>query len=166
MGDVLGAVLIIAEGLTIYFVDCGDCWTDYLDPAFSLLIVLIILATTIPIVQKTVDTLYQATPDEIDLAKLKARVLNTEGVHGCHELHVWRLVNDVVIGTCHVRTNTQSSDQPKLLADIRAVFHSYNVHSTTVQLEYEDLPKSRGNRENSICEVSCIPDCNATRCCD
>lgn len=166
VGDVLGAVFIIAEGLIVYFVD--DRWTDYLDPAFSLVIVLIILVTTVPIVIKTVDILYQATPDEIDLRKINNTVRSMDGVNGIHELHVWRLVNDVVIGTAHVRTSLSGPDSAQLLTDIKKVFHQQQVHSLTIQLEYEDEHSAMPNNglRKSVCVEACVPECAATRCCD
>merc|ERR1712195_285442 len=43
VGDVLGALFIIAEGLICYFWE-DDHWTVFIDPIFSLIIVGIILA--------------------------------------------------------------------------------------------------------------------------
>eukprot|EP00656_Telonema_subtile_P057599 TRINITY_DN950_c0_g1_i3.p1 TRINITY_DN950_c0_g1~~TRINITY_DN950_c0_g1_i3.p1 ORF type:complete len:497 (-),score=108.17 TRINITY_DN950_c0_g1_i3:247-1737(-) len=166
VGDVLGALFIIAEGLIVYLVDAK--WTDYLDPAFSLVIVLIILCTTIPIVTKTVDTLYQSVPDEIDLGKINRKLRALDGVNGVHELHAWRLVNDVVIGTAHVRTSYDGAEQGRLLTAIKKVFHQQQVHSLTIQLEYEDAHTAIPNRgaRKSVCVQACVPDCSATRCCD
>lgn len=167
VGDVLGALFIIAEGLIVYFVDKG--WTDYIDPAFSLVIVLIILVTTIPIVTKTVDTLYQTVPDGIDLLKIKRQVRALPNVNGIHEVHVWRLVNDVVIGTCHVRTSNEGADQIGLLAEIKNIFHKLNIHSLTIQLEYEHPSSAKFNhrgRTKSNCDVPCIATCEKARCCD
>lgn len=163
IGDVLGAVFIIAEGLIVYFVDAR--WADYLDPAFSLLIVAIILTTTIPIVTKTVDTLYQAVPDGIDIPKIKHKVMNLSGVNGVHELHVWRLVNDVVIGTVHIRTSCLAEEQKALLTNVKKVFHQQQIHSLTIQMEYEDPRFAKKSSRHSVCDQVCVPDCAEPRCC-
>jgi zinc transporter 1 len=166
VGDVLGALFIIAEGLICYFWE-DDHWTVFVDPIFSLIIVGIILATTVPVVQKTVDTLYQTVPDEIDLNKLERKVRNVEGVDGCHELHVWRLVNDVVIGTAHIRTSLSGAESMEMLSRIKAVFHERSVHSLTIQIEYaaEDSVAGRTDKSKSICGLPCVEDCEATKCC-
>jgi len=166
VGDVLGALFIIAEGLICYFWE-DDHWTVYIDPIFSLIIVAIILGTTVPVVQKTVDTLYQTVPDEIDLNALERKVRNVPGVDGCHELHVWRLVNDVVIGTAHIRTSLLGNESMEMLSQIKAVFHARSVHSLTIQIEYAAPTSAAGrtDKSKSICGLPCVEDCEATKCC-
>jgi len=166
VGDVLGALFIIAEGLICYFWE-GEEWTDWIDPSFSLIIVSLILATTIPVVQKTVDTLYQTVPDEINLVTLENDVRKLNGVDGCHELHVWRLVNDVVIGTAHIRTSLTGDASMNLLKKIKDQFHKRSVHSLTIQIEYApvDVTTNRTDKSKSICGLPCVEDCNATKCC-
>jgi len=166
VGDVLGALFIIAEGLICYFWE-GDEWTDWIDPSFSLIIVSLILATTIPVVQKTADTLYQTVPDEIDLVTLENDVRKLDGVDGCHELHVWRLVNDVVIGTAHIRTSLTGDASMNLLKKIKDQFHKRSVHSLTIQIEYASVgvTSNKTGKSKSICGLPCVEDCNAAKCC-
>ena len=53
LGDALGSVVVIISALCIMFVD-GD-WKYYLDPVMSLIIVVIIITTTIPLCKYIAD---------------------------------------------------------------------------------------------------------------
>lgn len=56
-------------------------------------------------------------------------------MHYVHELHVWQLTEAVVIGSCHVVCSSDA-DFMKLAPEVKAVFHRYGVHSTTIQPEF------------------------------
>jgi zinc transporter 1 len=86
------------------------------------------------------------------MPSLRRDILRLPGIVGVHELHVWQLSGDRFIGTVHA--NCQISDTlPKLIDDIKLVFHRYGVHSTTIQPEFVDL--CEGNADSHCHEPVC-----------
>ena len=76
----------------------------YLDPVLSLLLVLIITVTTLPLLRDSTLVLLNAIPRHIDLQQLESRLLDTvDGLASVHELHVWRLVGKRVVASCHLK---------------------------------------------------------------
>ena len=46
--------------------------------------------------------LLQSVPHHVNVQELSNTIGSISGVLGVHELHVWRLTNEVVIGSVHV----------------------------------------------------------------
>ena len=101
MADALGSVVVLISAAVIRFTDWE--YRDYLDPLLSLLIVVIICVTTWPLLRDSTLVLLNSIPPHIDLAILQADLVSTvPGVSSIHELHVWRLVGQRVVASCHL----------------------------------------------------------------
>lgn len=82
----------------------------------------------------------------MNLAKIEKKILSVENVISIHEFHVWQLTpeqvflffslsHEQIIATVHVTVKPVT--QTNLIVDeIKRIFHKYNIHSSTVQLEY------------------------------
>ena len=91
LADALGSVVVIISASVIWLTDWE--YKDYLDPVLSLVIVIIICATTWPLFRDSTLILLNSIPPHINLQKLKKRLtFSVKGVSSIHELHVWRLV--------------------------------------------------------------------------
>eukprot|EP01130_Rhizamoeba_saxonica_P018376 TRINITY_DN916_c0_g1_i3.p1 TRINITY_DN916_c0_g1~~TRINITY_DN916_c0_g1_i3.p1 ORF type:complete len:242 (+),score=58.69 TRINITY_DN916_c0_g1_i3:288-1013(+) len=73
-GDFLGSIAAIASGLGIHFISDEEDWKFYLDPVVSVVIVLIILASAIPLVIRCINILMQSVPGHVDLAELRREI--------------------------------------------------------------------------------------------
>ena len=101
MADALGSVVVLISAAVIRFTDWE--YRDYLDPLLSLLIVVIICVTTWPLIRDSTLVLLNSIPPHIDLAILQADLVSTvPWVSSIHELHVWRLVGQRVVASCHL----------------------------------------------------------------
>ena len=97
MADALGSVVVLISASVIKWTEWE--YRNYLDPVLSLVIVVIICATTWPLLRDSTLVLLNTIPPHIDLAELQADLVSTvPGVSSIHELHVWRLVGRSVIG--------------------------------------------------------------------
>ena len=97
LGDALGSVIVIASALCIIYGD-GD-WTLYVDPAMSLILVLIIMKSSVPLLKESALILMQTVPTHIKIQEVRERLLEQiEGVLSLHEFHVWQLAGDKIIG--------------------------------------------------------------------
>lgn len=79
-------------------------YRDYIDPALSLLMVIIILYSVWPLLQESALILLQTVPTHIQVDAIQKRLLDrVDGVLAVHEFHVWQLAGDRIIASAHIR---------------------------------------------------------------
>ncbi len=61
-----------------------------------------------------------------------------EGVVAVHEFHVWRLAGMKIIATVHIRFRTLG-DYLNAADAIKNLFHEHEIHSTTIQPEFQEV---------------------------
>ena len=97
LGDALGSVIVIASSLCIIYGE-GE-WTLYVDPAMSLIMVIIIMRSSVPLLKESALILMQTVPTHIKIQEIRDRLLEqVDGVLSLHEFHVWQLAGDKIIG--------------------------------------------------------------------
>jgi len=131
LGDALGNVGVIASGLFIWLTDYS--WRFYFDPAVSLVITCIIFSSALPLVKSASFILLQGVPNSISLDKVRAAIVDVEGVINVHELHVWALSETKSIASVHILT--KSEDFVAVSKKVRRVMHRFGIHSSTIQPE-------------------------------
>lgn len=139
MGDALGNIGVIATALVIWLTTVP--WRFYFDPAISLVITCIILASAIPLCKAASRILLQATPDDIDVDEIRADILSLPDVVGVHHLHVWQLSDTKKVASLHVQVEFDfkaegSARYMRLAEEINNCLHAYDIHSSTVQPEF------------------------------
>jgi cobalt-zinc-cadmium efflux system protein len=132
-GDALSTVGVVAAGVGIALLG----W-NWLDPMASLLIAVLILWSGWGIVRETVDILLERTPRDLDVESLVHDIMNTEGVSGVHDLHVWSLASNMRMLSAHVLTNNMTiSEGAQVQRDINdLLLNRYGISHTALQLEY------------------------------
>ena len=127
----LGVVLC---GLGILFKD----WT-WLDPMISVVIVGVIVKGSWPIFRESLEVLLESTPPGIKTAHIVDSIEKMNGVDNVHDLHIWAVEPRLVMLTCHVMVNQDSTHlKDELLATIRSMVASeFGIHHLTIQLETE-----------------------------
>ena len=186
MGDALGNIGVIASALFIWLT--SYTWRFYADPAISLVITVIILASAIPLCQAASRILLQAVPTGMSVDEIKEDIERLPRVLSAHHLHVWQLSNTRLIASLHVRVDcdiegTSSAQYMHLAGQIRRCLHEYGIHSSTIQPEFcvptEDgspKPGSSTTAANSSgrvsptadnsCLLACGNDCaDKNQCC-
>jgi zinc transporter 1 len=131
-----------------------------MDPAASLVVVIIILWTSIPLVRTVGRILLQSTPTELDVPKLRQELTNIEGVISIHDLHIWQLVDGMTIASLHVDCRA-GSDVAAITSHVKQIFHKFSIHSVTIQIEL--VPASHSG--NAVCVEMCVEDCFEDWCC-
>jgi len=77
----------------------GESWVVYIDPAFTVLVVVTILYSTVPLFRETLILFMQSVPANIQVKDMEERLLKEiPEVLSVHEFHVWQLVGDQVVG--------------------------------------------------------------------
>jgi len=98
--DVLGWTGIFVVAVVLQFWD-----SHYLDPILALLITSYILWNIIKRLKKTMFVFLQGKPADIDLKKVKKRLINVDKVNSLHHTHVWSLEGEHNVFTTHVVLN-------------------------------------------------------------
>jgi cobalt-zinc-cadmium efflux system protein len=136
LGDLLGSAAAIAAGVMV--VAFGWLWAD---PVCSVLISVIIIIGSIRLVLESVNVLLEGTPAHIDLAAVEMTILETAGVAGVHDLHIWTISSGMEALSAHI-SHDDSIGHADLLGRVRARLHdTYGIDHLTIQMEST-------NREN------------------
>ncbi|QLL34734.1 hypothetical protein HG536_0H01090 [Torulaspora globosa] len=134
LGDALGNVGVIVAALFIWKTDYS--WRFYSDPVVSLVITLIIFSSAIPLSRKCCRILLQATPSSISADAVQRDILSISGVRSVHDFHIWNLTESFFIASLHVQIDASPDRFSDIAKSIRSIFHSYGIHSATVQPEF------------------------------
>lgn len=131
IADTLGSVGAIAAALVIL----ATGWR-YADPIISVLIGLLVLASSWKLLRDSTNILLEGTPPGIDAGKVGRSMAGLEGVEEVHDLHIWTITSGfpalsahVLVGreeNCHVRRR----DLEQFLA------REYGIEHTTLQVDH------------------------------
>ena len=133
MGDLLGSVTAIIAGVLI--VTAGWLWAD---PLCSILISLIIIFGAWRLIIESVNVLLEGTPIHINLSAVETTILETEGVSGVHDLHVWTISSGKEALSAHISHN-DSVVHSALLVKVRERLHTnFGIDHLTIQMETQN----------------------------
>lgn len=130
LGDMLGSIAAISAGLAI--LAFGWFWADAL---CSILISAVIIVNAWRLIVESVNILLEGTPGHIDLTAVEAAILETTGVEGVHDLHIWTISSGMEALSAHI-THEASVGHSELLARVRAKLHDeFGIDHLTIQME-------------------------------
>ena len=135
-GDALGSVAVLAAAGVIAV-------TGWLraDPVVSIVIGLLILPRTIRLLRETVEVLLESTPRGLDLAAVRAHLVQLEHVHSVHDLHATQIASGVPVLTAHVVVDEScflDGHAPQMLDQLQACVTAHfavSIEHSTFQLE-------------------------------
>ncbi|CAH1956916.1 unnamed protein product [Acanthoscelides obtectus] len=160
LSDALGSVIVIISALVFWLTDWE--YKYYIDPALSIVLVLLILHSVWPLLRDSALILLQTVPTHIQVDAIQTRLLeNVEGVLAVHEFHVWQLAGDRIIASAHIKCRNLS-EYMKIAEKVKEFFHNEGIHSTTIQpefVDYTDLPTNSKEQRNDATTDDCFLDC-------
>lgn len=130
LGDLLGSVAAIAAGALIL-------WRDWrwADPAFSVLISVLIIVNAWRLVADAVNVLLEGTPSHIDVHKVEEAIHGVDGVRAVHDLHIWTITSGRHSLTAHVVID-DPRESYRILRELRELLASqFGLAHTTIQVE-------------------------------
>ncbi len=134
IGDMLGSATAIVAGVLI--AAFGWLWAD---PACSVLISLIIIFGSWRLIMESVNVLLEGTPAHINLSAVESTILETDGVGGVHDLHVWTISSGIEALSAHI-SHDESVVHSELLVQVRERLHDrFGIDHLTIQMETLDL---------------------------
>lgn len=145
---------VVMAGLAIL----GTGWL-WLDPAVSLTVGLIVLIGTWPLFRSALDLSLDAVPGHIDLAEVRACLLESAEVCDLHHLHVWAIGTTSTALSVHLVV-TPEADQGLVHGLARALRDRFDIDHATIQLEPLEHPEDcmlRPRREGKASQ-GCDPE--------
>lgn len=134
LSDLLGAIAVLVAAVLIAVTGFQRA-----DGLASLLIGVLILPRTLNLLRDTVDVLLEATPKDIDIAKVRDHIRATTGVLAVHDLHVWTITSGSPVLSAHVVIEDSVFDgggAAKVLDDLGICLAGhFDVEHCTFQLE-------------------------------
>ncbi len=120
---------------------------QWIDPAMSFLIIIIILWGTWRLFTDSIDLALDAVPKHIRLEEVRDFLLSTDGVEDIHDLHIWAMSTTQVALTAHLIMPEGHND--KFIANIQEQLkHEFGIGHITFQIEDRIIEE---NCKNDYC---------------
>jgi len=141
VGDTLSTAAVIMGGAVIALT--GKNW---IDPALSCAIALLVLWSSIGIMRETLNILLEGTPRGLHLKDIVEEICAADGVIDVHDLHVWSLGSEMHALSCHITIDDipPSASTAILQAVNDRLGARFHIHHTTVQFEHEECATQDG----------------------
>jgi cobalt-zinc-cadmium efflux system protein len=127
IGTAIAAVLIITEGF------------ERADPIASLIVVALMLRAAWSLLRDSGRVLLEAAPEGIDLADVRAYLLEVDHVHDVHDVHIWTVTSNLPTLSAHVVIDDScfaDGHAPQLLDQLQSrLVGQFDVEHSTFQLE-------------------------------
>lgn len=150
-GDLLGSLGAIGAALLIIFF--GWNWAD---PVASILVALIIANSGRSVLKSTLHILMEGSPANIDQNNVVELIMQTDGVKGVHDLHLWTLTSNQNLMSVHIMVdgNLSVTEAGNIVLKIEQKLYDLNIHHVTIQVESESHQGCRSlycvGREHSV----------------
>ncbi|MEU0057635.1 cation diffusion facilitator family transporter [Streptomyces sp. NPDC006334] len=144
--DTLGSVAVMISAAVILTTG----W-QAADPIASLVIGVMIVPRTVKLLRETLDVLLEAAPKDVDMAQVRAHILELEGVEDVHDLHAWTITSGMPVLSAHVVVRSDwlnASGHEKMLHELQGCLGDhFDVEHCTFQLE----PSGHAEHEARLC---------------
>ncbi|HHW50647.1 MAG TPA: cation transporter, partial [Pseudoclavibacter sp.] len=133
-GDAVGSVLVILSGIVIMLTGFTRA-----DGIASLIIACLIFPRAIVLLRAAVRVLLEATPEGVDVEKLRTHLSGIPGVVQIHDLHVWTITSGMPSLTVHAQIDpryaAELSSGAMLRAFQRCTQEHFDLKHSTFQFE-------------------------------
>ena len=122
--------------LGVVIAACVIMFTGWLwiDPAISLCIAAVVLASGWGLARDSVNLALDGVPKGIDLAKVERYLVGLEGVIEVHDLHIWAMSTNETALTAHL-VRPGGYDDVFLHGVCEQLSHRFTIHHATLQIE-------------------------------
>ena len=127
LGVVIAGILITYTGL------------NWIDPAISLVIMLVVVASTWTVLTESLRLTLDAVPENVDLEKISEMIAQKNGVKSIHHVHIWAMSTTKNAMTAHLvidsaLSQTQVADMKHQL---KHELEHHNIQHITLETELE-----------------------------
>ena len=135
VGDAAASLAVVIAGVIILFTR----W--YIaDPIVSIIFAFLVLWSSWSILTESIQMLLEGTPVGLDLAKVKQKITEVQGVLNVHDVHVWAISSGLTACNCHILIAEQNvSTGQQIQQDVTHMLeHDFNINHATIQIEVVD----------------------------
>jgi cobalt-zinc-cadmium efflux system protein len=131
VADALGSIGVIVAALVIILTG----WR-YADPLVSVVIGVLILASSWSLLRDSTNILLEATPRDISAEEVGRKMAGAQGVAEVHDLHIWTITSGFPALSAHVLVgqNEDCHARRRELEDLLA--REYGISHTTLQVDH------------------------------
>lgn len=130
LGDAAVSAGVLISGVLIWFT--GFAW---LDPAVSLLIVAVILASTWSLLRDSVHLSLDGVPAGVNTGAVLSYLAGQRGVTDVHDLHIWALSTTSVALTAHLVVPDREAEDALLGSLSPNLKRRFRIDHATLQIE-------------------------------
>jgi len=123
---------------------------NWLDPATSIAVSLVILASTVGLLREALDLLLDAVPAHIDPDAVEAYLAGLPGVLQVHDLHIWPMSTTEVALTAHLVVHWEGRPPSFVRDAASAIEHRFGIAHATLQLEPADADEACGQPDQCL----------------
>ena len=137
MSDALVSLGLVIAGIIIHYTN----WY-WLDPVFSIIIVIIILMGTWRLLKHSLRLSLDGVPPNVDLQEVKNKALKVKGVVEIHHIHIWAISTTENALTAHVvvADNQSMREIESIKKQLKHEFQHQNIHHVTLETETNITP--------------------------
>ncbi|HEY6058654.1 MAG TPA: cation diffusion facilitator family transporter [Candidatus Limnocylindrales bacterium] len=133
LGDFAGSIAVLVAAAVVALTG-----TRAADPIASAVIAVLIVPRTWGLLREAVDVLLEATPRGVDMAHVRAHILDAPGVDDVHDLHAWTITSGMNVVSAHV-VLADGADAAAALDELaRCLADDFDIEHSTFQLEAAD----------------------------
>jgi cobalt-zinc-cadmium efflux system protein len=129
-GDAAVSLGVVIAALLIGWT--GQLW---LDPAVSMAVAVVILASTWGLTRDALNLAVDAVPAGIDPCEVEKYLAGLPGVTEVHDLHIWAMSTTETALTVHLVRPNAGLDDHLLNEACHALEHRFGIHHATIQIE-------------------------------
>ena len=135
VADLIGSIGVIVAAVTILLTG----WLEA-DPLVSILIGILILASSWTILRDSTSILLEAAPKDVDTRVVGARLAGAPGVVDVHDLHIWTITSGFPALSAHVLVG-RGEDCHARRRDLETILaREFSIEHTTLQVEHASDP--------------------------
>jgi len=133
LADLLGSVGVIVAAVVILVTG----WA-YADPLVSVMIGVLVLGSSLRVLQDSVSILLEATPKGIDADAVRQTIESSSGVASVHDLHIWTITSGFPALSAHVLVGRGEDCHRRRRELEQLLEHEYGIDHTTLQVDHEN----------------------------
>ena len=132
IADLMGSVVVVISAIVITTLG----WS-IIDPILSVVIAVLIVASSSRLVFKVINVLLEGVPEHIDVLRLCSELEEEQGVTLVHDVHVWSISSGYDSFTAHVLVDpSYQGSTDALLNRMRDIAkRKFDIDHITIQLE-------------------------------
>ena len=128
--DVLGWIVVLIGAVVMNFTDI-----KILDPIMCIGVAIFILINALKNLKKVLDLFLEKTPKDVDINKIKEKLIKIDGVEDIHHIHVWSIDGYNNYATMHIVSKSENIKEIK--KQIREELENNNICHVILETEDE-----------------------------